>query len=69
MVSRVELLAEFGNDNDARLLYDIVILTPIGTLRVAKQFAVGGRRIKKSRTVHDAHALRTALHAAAQPSD
>jgi hypothetical protein len=69
MVSRVELLAEFGNDDDAPLLYDTVIVTPIGTLRVATQSAVGGRRIKKSRTVQDAHALRAARHAAGQPAD
>lgn len=59
VASKVELLAEFGSDDQALLLYDL-LLDPIGDLRVAEHFMVAGGRIVKIRHVHDTAALRAA---------
>lgn len=59
ITSNVHLLAEFGNDDEALLLYDM-LLDPIGDLRVAEHFVVADGRIVKIRHVHDTAALRAA---------
>jgi hypothetical protein len=59
LTSRVSVLAELGDDDQAILLYDMA-LDPIGQLRVAEHFAVAGRRIVRIRQVHDTAALRAA---------
>lgn len=59
IASRVHVLAEFGNDDEALLLYDM-LLDPIGDLRVAEHFVVAEGRIVKIRHVHDTAALRAA---------
>jgi len=61
-VSSVEVLAEFSNDGEALLLYDIVI-KPIGDIRIAEHFTVSDGRISKIRHVHDTAALRAARFA------
>jgi len=57
--SRVDLLAELGDEGEAILLYDMV-LEPIGDLRVAEHFTVTDGRITRIRHVHDTAALRAA---------
>ena len=57
--TRVRVLAEFGNGDEALLLYDMDGL-PIGPFRVAEQFTVSGGRIRRIRHVHDTAALRAA---------
>jgi hypothetical protein len=61
MVERVDVLAEYTNEADALLLYDMIIGPPIGTLRIAEQFTVADGRITRIRHVHDTHALRSAM--------
>ena len=59
VASSVHMLAEFGNEDEALLLYDMT-LDPIGQLRVAEHFTVSAGRIVKIRHVHDTAALRAA---------
>lgn len=56
MTSAIDMLAEFGSDREALLLYDLAL--PFGALRVAEHFAVSDGRITKIRHVHDTAALR-----------
>jgi hypothetical protein len=58
MTSSIDMLAEFGGDREALLLYDMTL--PFGPLRVAEHFAVSGGRITRIRHVHDTAALRAA---------
>lgn len=59
ITSTVRVLAEFGTDDEALLLYDMV-LEPIGDLRIAEHFVIADGRIVKIRHVHDTAALRAA---------
>ena len=59
LVERVDLLAELAQDDEAVLLYDMAV-GPIGTIRIAEHFTVGGGRITRIRHVHDTAALRAA---------
>lgn len=65
-VSRVEVLAEFSNDGEALLLYDIEI-KPIGDIRIAEHFTVADGRITEIRHVHDTASLRAAGFAREAP--
>ena len=58
-VTSIEVLAEFSNDGEALLLYDLEI-KPIGDIRVAEHFSVADGRITMIRHVHDTAALRAA---------
>jgi len=58
MTSRVKMLAEFGNDDEALLLYDMTL--PIGDLRVAEHFTIAAGRVQRVRQIHDTAALRAA---------
>ena len=58
MAAAVRPLAEFGNDVEAVLLYDLAL--PIGDLRIAEYFRVSGGRITKITHIHDTAALRAA---------
>lgn len=60
MAQGVEMLAEFSNDGEALLLYDMRFPPPIGTLRIAEHFTVRDARVTRIRHVHDTHALRSA---------
>lgn len=55
----VQLLAEFGNENDALLLYDME-LNPVGKLRIAEYFKVSNNKITLICHVHDTTELRKA---------
>lgn len=57
--SDVELLAEFANDGEAMLLYDLEVES-LGKMRVAEHFTVENGRIKRIRQIHDTAALRAA---------
>ncbi len=59
MTSKLELLSEFGNENDALLLYDMTL--PFGVLRVAEHFTIADGRITRIRQVHDTAAIRAAM--------
>lgn len=59
MTSKVEMLAEFGNDGDALLLYDMTL--PFGQMRVAEHFTVSGEKITRIRQIHDTAAIRSAM--------
>lgn len=59
LVTAVNLLAEFGDEEEAMLLYDIEV-DSIGRLRVAEHFTVADRQITRIRHVHDTAALRAA---------
>lgn len=58
-VNRINLLAEFGDTDEAMLLYDVDI-EAIGRLRVAEHFTVIDSQITRIRHVHDTAALRAA---------
>jgi hypothetical protein len=58
-VNGVDLLAEFGNTDEAMLLYDVDI-EAIGRLRVAERFTVIDSQITRIQHVHDTAALRAA---------
>lgn len=58
-VSRVEVLAEFSNDGEVLLLYDMEI-KPIGDIRIAEHFTVADGRITRIRHIHDTASLRAA---------
>jgi hypothetical protein len=66
MTSKLELLAEFGNEGEALLLYDMFL--PFGILRVAEHFTVAGGQITKIRHVHDTAAVRAAMAEGAKPN-
>lgn len=53
----VVLLAEFGGEDEAILLYDMTV-TGLGALRVAEHFRVEGEQITLIRQVHDTFAIR-----------
>lgn len=59
MVRKLELLAEFGDDDQAMLLYDMEI-DQLGTMRIAEHFTVAGGKIVRLRQIHDTAALRAA---------
>src|SRR5262249_14586031 len=61
MTSNVEMLAEFGNDEDALLLYDMSL--PFGTLRVAEHFRISGNRITRIRQIDDTADIHAAMAA------
>jgi hypothetical protein len=58
-VNGVDLLAEFGDTDEAMLLYDAEV-EAIGRLRVAEHFTVIDSQITRIRHVHDTAALRAA---------
>ena len=58
IAAAVRPLAEFGNDVEAVLLYDLAL--PIGDLRIAEYFRVSCGRITKITHIHDTAALRAA---------
>ena len=58
MAAAVRPLAEFGNDVEAVLLYDLAL--PIGDLRIAEYFRVSDGRITRITHIHDTAALRAA---------
>jgi hypothetical protein len=59
LVNGVDLLADFGDTEEAMLLYDVEI-EAIGRVRVAEHFAVVDSQITRIRHVHDTVALRAA---------
>lgn len=59
MTKRVSPLAEFANDSEAILLYDMEV-EGLGSLRVAEHFTVAGGKIVRIRQIHDTAALRKA---------
>jgi hypothetical protein len=62
MTSKVDILADFGNDDEALILYDMTL--PFGQIRIAEYFAVKDGRIGLIRHIHDTAAIRAALNAA-----
>ena len=52
MVDRTDMLAEFANDSDALLLYDMHV-GPLGVIRIAEHFTVADGKITRIRQVHD----------------
>ncbi len=59
LVTSVDLLAEFSREDQALLLYDMVV-APVGIIRIAEHFTVAGGRITRIRHVHDTAELRAA---------
>ena len=59
MVRTLDLLAEFGDSDQAMLLYDMQV-RGVGTLRVAEHFGVSEGRIVRIRQVHDTAPIRAA---------
>ena len=57
MVKSVALLAEFGKDHEAMLLYDLDV-DRLGLLRVAEHFTVSNGTITRIRQIHDTAAVR-----------
>ena len=56
MTTAVTPLAEFGNDGEAVLIYDLAL--PIGDLRIAEYFRVSSGRITRITHIHDTAPLR-----------
>lgn len=59
LTTSVDLLAEFGSDSEAMLLYDMEV-DGLGPLRVAEHFTVAGGSIVRIRQIHDTAPLRAA---------
>ncbi len=59
LVKDVKLLAEFANNDEAVLLYDMDV-DRIGAMRVAEHFTVERGRITRIRQIHDTAAVRAA---------
>lgn len=59
MVTRVELLSDMGDGDEAMLLYDMQV-ERLGPLRVAEHFTVADGKIVKLRQVHDTAPVRAA---------
>jgi len=57
--SDIKLLAQFGNTEEALLLYDMV-LNPIGKMRIAEYFKIHNKKIIKIYHIHDTADLRKA---------
>jgi ketosteroid isomerase-like protein len=57
ITSKVELLAEFANEREAMLLYDMVV-QGLGPFRVAEHFTVANGKITRIRQIHDTAAFR-----------
>lgn len=57
--SEGKLLAKFGNEDEALLLYHMV-LNPIGNLRIAEYFKISNCKINMICHVHDTAELRKA---------
>lgn len=57
--SEVNLLAEFGDDQEAILLYEFNF-EPVGKFRIAEHFKIENDKIVLIRHIHDTHALRQA---------
>lgn len=58
MLTRVDMLESFYDDDRAALLYDCVTPTPAGTIRTAEFFRVADGKIAAIRLVFDATTLR-----------
>ena len=59
MATRVTLLSELGQTDEAMLLYDMDVEV-LGRLRVAEHFTVADRHITRLRQIHDTATLRAA---------
>lgn len=59
MVTRVVLLAEFAEADQAMLLYDMDV-PGLGTMRVAEHFTVANGEIVRLRQIHDTAPVRAA---------
>jgi hypothetical protein len=58
MAAAVTPIAEFGNEGEAVLIYDMAL--PIGDLRIAEYFGMSDGRITQITHIHDTAALRAA---------
>ena len=58
MAAAVRPIAEFGDDGEAVLLYDMTL--PIGDLRIAEYFGVDDGHITRIMHIHDTASLRAA---------
>ena len=58
MATGIAVLAEFGNADEALLLYDMQL--PMTQLRVAEHFTTNEGQITRIRQIHDTAALRAA---------
>jgi hypothetical protein len=67
LVTRVDLLAEMCDANEAMLLYDLTA-EQLGTLRVAEHFTVENGKIVRLRQIHDTAPVR-AWSAASTPAE
>jgi ketosteroid isomerase-like protein len=59
LATRVTLLCQVGDAEEAMLLYDMDV-EGLGCLRVAEHFTVADRQITRLRQIHDTAALRSA---------
>jgi SnoaL-like protein len=59
MATRVTVLADFAEDGEAMLLYDMDV-EGLGALRVAEHFTIVGGAIVRIRQIHDTAPLRAA---------
>lgn|SRR5262249_23594270 len=62
LITRVELLAEMSDANQALLLYDLTA-EQLGTLRVAEHFIIENGKIIRLRQIHDTAPVRAWLAA------
>jgi ketosteroid isomerase-like protein len=59
LISEVDLLAAFGDGDEAMMLYDLEVKR-LGPLRVAEHFTVGNSKITQIRQILDTVAVRSA---------
>jgi len=65
LVQSVTLLAEFAQENEAMLLYDMEVAR-LGKLRIAEHFTVVNGKITRIRQIHDTAPVRAAGFAGPQ---
>ncbi len=59
MITNIELLSEFSNENEAMLMYDMT-LNAFGKLRIAEHFVIKDNKIIQVCQIHDSALFRNA---------
>lgn len=59
MITNIELLSEFSNENEAMLIYDMT-LNAFGKLRIAEHFVIKDNKIIQVCQIHDTAPFRNA---------
>ena len=58
VVARLDMISELYGDNEATLVYDVQLATPVGTSRIAEHFRLTDGKISSILTIFDGTAWR-----------